>query len=90
MPLSPDGIAMCQTRDFKAQAYGEGIHGRSSHPRRRSGKERDPVERALGVRVDRSATFAQFVKMILNQILKVEKVGRQAHSLRHLHIANPR
>jgi hypothetical protein len=29
MPLSPDGIAMCQTRGVEAQAEGEGIHGRS-------------------------------------------------------------
>src|SRR5690606_33391908 len=42
MPLSPDGIAMCQTRGVEAQAEGEGIHGRSYHHRRRSGKERVP------------------------------------------------
>jgi hypothetical protein len=29
MPLSPDGIAMCQTRGVEAQVEGEGIHGRS-------------------------------------------------------------
>ncbi len=29
MPLSPDGIAMCETRGVEAQAEGEGIHGRS-------------------------------------------------------------
>ena len=31
MPLSPDGIAMCQTRGVEAQAEGEGIHGRGYH-----------------------------------------------------------
>ncbi len=29
MPLSPDGIAMCETCGVEAQAEGEGIHGRS-------------------------------------------------------------
>ncbi|WP_374397752.1 M48 family metalloprotease, partial [Sphingopyxis sp.] len=38
----PDGIAMCHTRGVEAQAEGEGIHGRSYHHRRRSGKERVP------------------------------------------------
>lgn len=26
MPLSPDGIAMCQTRGVETQVVGEGIH----------------------------------------------------------------
>ena len=42
-PLSRDGIAMCQTRGFEAQAVGVGIHGRSYNHRRVSGKERIPV-----------------------------------------------
>ncbi|WP_158547516.1 hypothetical protein [Rhodovulum sp. 12E13] len=29
MPLSPDGIAMCQACGVESQAEGEGIHGRS-------------------------------------------------------------
>jgi transposase len=51
MPLSPDGIAMCQTRGVEAQAEGEGIHGRSYHHRHRSGKERVPGSRRCGGRV---------------------------------------
>ena len=40
MPLSPDGISMCQTRGVEAQAEGEGIHGGGYHHRRRSRKDR--------------------------------------------------
>jgi len=32
MPLSPDGIAMCQTRVVEAQAVEEGIHVSRQHP----------------------------------------------------------
>src|SRR5690606_11911511 len=51
MPLSPDGIAMCQTRGVEAQAIGEGIHGKGYHHRRRSGKERVSGSRRWGRRV---------------------------------------
>jgi hypothetical protein len=30
MPLSPDGVAMCQPRGVEAQAIEEGIHGKNT------------------------------------------------------------
>ena len=51
MPLSSDGIAMCQTRGVEAQAEGESIHVGGYHHRRRSGKERVPGSWRGGERV---------------------------------------
>jgi len=67
MPLSPDGIAMCQTRGVEAQAEREGIHGGNQHHRRRSDKERVPGSRRRGGKV------RSVVTMFLVQVEELAK-----------------
>jgi hypothetical protein len=81
MPLSPDGIAMYQTSSVKAPAVG----CRKGHRWKKL-----PLEGMCSDCTEQPPT-AQFSKRILwarassmqNQRLVVEKVGYQAHPLRH-------